>query len=405
MRIIALSLGSPLPLDDGDAIANWGLLRAIGESHETSLLTIRRPSTSEKDEAKLREVVSGELVLVDPLPSVSRSAISAVRRLAVGVATRTPRRYLNRHHPEIARKLRNAIPHADVVVMLDNGVSVYEPDLRGRSRSVLHMHNVDGWSASRATPTEWRAESLAARLEVGLIRAFERRTLPTFTRVTVTSQAESDRLTVLYGRIPDAVIPSSIELPPKVTPNWESSAIGWVGGLNYGPNLDGLVQFLESGWSQLAEQGAQLLIAGRCLPEHADLFASYRGVEVLGYVDDLNQFFSRLGAGIVPLWSGAGVKLKTLTMMGAGLPLAVTPVGVEGLDVQDGEHCLIAQTGMGLATCLTRLLTQREEAARLARAARALVTKNYTWDAVGPRFVDEIEATMDMPPAMHVLDS
>jgi glycosyltransferase involved in cell wall biosynthesis len=399
MNIVALSSRAPLPLDNGDAIANWGLLRAICERHETSLLAVQRASTSEKEECILRETVSGDLVLVDPLPSASRSVVSAGRRLVVGVGTRTPRRYLNRHHPEIACNLRKAIPHADVVVMLDNGVSVYEAELRGRARSVLHMHNVDGWSAAEPMRTPSSVRSVASRLEVGLIRAFERRTLPTFTRVTVTSRDESDRLALLYGRVPDAVIPSSIDLPPRVRLDQQSTVVGWVGGLSYGPNRAGLIQFLESGWPGLAERGARLLIAGRCPAEDAELFSGYRGVQVLGYVDDLNEFFGRLGAGIVPLWSGAGVKLKTVTMMGAGVPLAVTPVAVEGIAARDGQHCLIGETAADLATSVERLLTHRKMAARLAQAARDLVAVNYTWDTVGRRFVEQIEAAADVPTA------
>jgi polysaccharide biosynthesis protein PslH len=391
MRVVAVSLASPLPLDNANAVANWGLFRAIARRHEASLFTIRRPGLSQEDEVMLQENISGELLLADPMPSTSGSPVVAARRLARGIMTRTPRRYLTRTHPEIADRLQRMIPKADVIVLLDNGVSVYEPYLRGETRSILHIHNVDGWSSAQSALMAHGFNAVLEKVEVRLTRSFERRTLPTFTRVTVTSQEESDRLAGLYGRTPDAVIPSSVDLLPQVNNDTKSPVIGWLGDLGYGPNRDGLIQFLESGWSALAEGGVKLLVAGSCEPEYARLLTTYSGVEILGYVDDLVTFLSRLSAGVVPLWSGAGVKLKTLTMMAAGVPLAVTPVAIEGIAVKDGQHCLIAQDGTDLARKLIKLLGQREEAERVGAAARGLVSQCYAWDVVGARFLREIE--------------
>ena len=94
----------------------------------------------------------------------------------------------------------------------------------------------------------------------------------------------------------------------------------------------------------------------------------------------------------MPLWSGAGVKLKTLTFMSASVPIVTTPVGVEGIDVEHARHCLIAEEPRELATGLRRLLEDRVLARRLAVAARALVAERYTMPAIGvkfSRFVDK----------------
>jgi glycosyltransferase involved in cell wall biosynthesis len=93
----------------------------------------------------------------------------------------------------------------------------------------------------------------------------------------------------------------------------------------------------------------------------------------------------------VPLWKGAGVKLKTLAFLGAGIPVAGTSVAVEGLEVQPGRHCLVAEDARELGRALSELLDDPERARQMGAAARALVSKRYTWDAVAPRFLGVVE--------------
>jgi len=55
-------------------------------------------------------------------------------------------------------------------------------------------------------------------------------------------------------------------------------------------------------------------------------------VIVTGFVEDPTPYFERAALGIVPLLRGAGVKLKTLEMLEAGLRVVSTYVGAEGVD-------------------------------------------------------------------------
>ncbi|MEL6463008.1 MAG: glycosyltransferase family 4 protein, partial [Cyanobacteria bacterium J06621_15] len=53
---------------------------------------------------------------------------------------------------------------------------------------------------------------------------------------------------------------------------------------------------------------------------------------VTGFIEDPSDFFEKAQIGIVPLLQGAGIKLKTLEMMQAGLPVISTSIGAEGIE-------------------------------------------------------------------------
>ena len=95
---------------------------------------------------------------------------------------------------------------------------------------------------------------------------------------------------------------------------------------------------------------AVLFFVRHCLPElrarfpHMVLYVVGNGpserirklkdatVVVTGFVEDPSPYFERAALGIVPLRRGAGVKLKTLEMLAAGLQVVSTYVGAEGVD-------------------------------------------------------------------------
>jgi glycosyltransferase involved in cell wall biosynthesis len=74
--------------------------------------------------------------------------------------------------------------------------------------------------------------------------------------------------------------------------------------------------------------------------------------------------------------------------MAAGRPVVGTSVGLEGLDVDDGVHALVADEGPALADAVVRLLTDDELAARVAGAGADHARGHYAWDAIGRHFVD-----------------
>ena len=109
MRILALSLASPLPADTGDAVANLGLLRALSAAHETRLITVRRSSTTSKHVQLLKQEASGGLDVFDPLV-ISRTRVAAIIRQLKGFALPMPPRYLGHWHPFMTRVLQEVNP-------------------------------------------------------------------------------------------------------------------------------------------------------------------------------------------------------------------------------------------------------------------------------------------------------
>jgi glycosyltransferase involved in cell wall biosynthesis len=124
---------------------------------------------------------------------------------------------------------------------------------------------------------------------------------------------------------------------------------------------------------RLRAQGTdfQLVLAGSNPP--ADL-AGYRGgqVEITGFIADPADQFARAHLAIAPLFQGAGVKVKVLECLAAGLPVLTTEIGSEGIEADAAEGLrTLPPDPQSFARAVAELSADRERLAGLAAAATA----------------------------------
>jgi len=79
--------------------------------------------------------------------------------------------------------------------------------------------------------------------------------------------------------------------------------------------------------------------------------------------------------------------LKVFEYMAAGLPVVASRIGQIAEVIRDGENGLLCPPGdpSAFAAALCRVKQEPDLGARLGRAARALVIRDYTWDRVACR--------------------
>jgi glycosyltransferase involved in cell wall biosynthesis len=80
-------------------------------------------------------------------------------------------------------------------------------------------------------------------------------------------------------------------------------------------------------------------------------------VEFTGFVEDLKATLHSAQAAFIPIFGGNGIRLKTLSMLGSGLPTVSTKDALEGLDLVDGRHVLVANSPETFAKSFDRLLS------------------------------------------------
>lgn len=177
-------------------------------------------------------------------------------------------------------------------------------------------------------------------------------------------------------------IENGVTLRPRLPPRGERQPeLLFVGNLSYRPNIDGLRWFHKEVWPQLkaARPELRLCVVGSMPGREVREICSNEDVRLASNPADLDVFYRRASAGIVPLRFGSGSRIKILEAGSYNVPVISTKVGAEGLGLADGEHAYITSaTPSDLATACLECLGDRAEAERRAKNLYDLVGAKHS---------------------------
>lgn len=219
-------------------------------------------------------------------------------------------------------------------------------------------------------------EDAAGRMEAEarLYEPLQEEVLDSWQRVYVCS--EDDRLELAGRGAEVRVLPNVVEV---ASPRERTRADGpftflFVGTLGYFPNQDGLRWFRAAVLPELraiAPGPFRLVVVGGDGPSEAE-------TEFAGRVREVGPWYEGADAAIVPLRAGGGTRIKILEAFAHSVPVVSTPLGAEGLDVEDERHLLLAESPAGFARRCAELIASPALALRLAEEAYRLTETAYS---------------------------
>lgn len=161
-------------------------------------------------------------------------------------------------------------------------------------------------------------------------------------------------------------------------PQADSNAIFHLGSMNWLPNQEGILWFIEHVWPEISvtHQHLSLHLAGRSMPERISRFESDR-IVIDGEVPDAINYMHRFRIMVVPLLSGSGIRIKIIEGMMAGCAIVTTSIGAEGINYSAGKHLLIADTAAEFINAVDRLLTDSEYASNMGNEASQFVARQH----------------------------
>lgn len=250
---------------------------------------------------------------------------------------------------------------------------------------VVDSHNIDYDLARQYARA---SGSLARRLYAGANwRKLRREELGTYRDadgVYLCSAADERRL---LHHVPNArtmVIPNAADIeyyqPRPSDPPPDGRTVVFFGLLDYVPNVDGMIHFIQDIWPSIAEAHPEArckIIGGR--PPPSLLALAGPRVELTGFVSDLRPHLAAAAAVVVPLRLGGGTRLKIVEAMAMGKAIVSTTLGAEGIEAIPGRDLLVEDQPAAFADAVNRLLADPNLAARIGQSARRLAVRRYSW--------------------------
>jgi glycosyltransferase involved in cell wall biosynthesis len=259
------------------------------------------------------------------------------------------------------------------------------------ARTVLDAHNVESNVVRQLARNAPRHRRWAYSATARWTEAWERRAARSLREVWAVSREECEWFRSAGARSV-CLVPNGVHAP-KERPLRTGQDVAFVASFASMFNVQAFHWFVSEVWPLvLAEHPvARLLLAGR-----GSSGLTGPRVEALGFVEDLDEVYTRSRLTIAPLRSGAGTRLKVLEGLANGLPVVSTTLGAEGLDLVPDQHYLVADSPVEFAEAIIRLITDDNEWSRLAEEGFQAVSARYDWRNIESVVADRTRALTGM---------
>ncbi|MEP7290368.1 MAG: glycosyltransferase family 4 protein [Chloroflexota bacterium] len=398
MNILLISRCPPYPLHFGDRLIVYHLARQLARrKHVIDLIAFSDRFEDIADRAHYADLFR-QITFVSEPP---RSSFDYATRLLI-----PPLRFPNSAERAWSPAMWNAIRqhvganHYDVAHLF-GGIQVYEyahaveplPTVITPYESFsLYLRRVveyQGEPDEQPSFQERLADRLKARLQWNMARRYESWMFNPYRRVTVVSKRDREELRALNPALPVDVIPNGVDLEyfqPKAQRR-DPHTLLFTGNYEYAPNVDAALRLARDIFPQvqLRFPDAKLWLVGNAPPPELQALAS-QAVAVTGHVPDMRVYLEQASVFVAPLRLGAGIKNKLLEALALRLPVVATPLSIDGIAVEDGEHALIAETDAGMTAAVLRLFEDADLRDQLGANGRRLIEQRYSWAQVAEQY-------------------
>ncbi|HET7217821.1 MAG TPA: glycosyltransferase [Vicinamibacterales bacterium] len=400
MRVLFLSQIVPYPPHGGVLQRGYNLIRELGRQASVHLLAFVHPDELQSAAAieDSKRALGAFCERIDYFPLWPKAS-PAHRALALAASACSPAPFsvIAHRSSAFARAVSDSLERtpADIIHVDTVALTQFVPWER-RIPSVLTHHNIESMlMARRANVEKGRLAKRFLTREAAKLKAYESASARFDVNIMMSKPDEA----ALRAQVPGAataVVPNGVDVEYfRPDPSQETPALIYTGGMNMFANKDAVLFFLDEIWPLVTAQvpNVEFYAVGQDPPRELHAFAERDPrVKVTGKVADIRPYVWKSSVYVVPLRVGGGTRLKVLDAMATGKAMVSTSIGCEGIDVQDGEHLLTADTPQAFADATAALLRDRNRRLALGRAARSLVERTYAWPVIARQLFGAYES-------------
>jgi len=379
-NILFVTQRVPFPPDKGDKIRTFHQLDYLASRHHVYCACFVDSPTDWKHVETLRQWCRDVAAI---RWTRRRGALRGVRGL-IGGSSMTGAAYQDL---EMTRRIRTWCGDVDFDVATAFSSSMAPYALAAEApRRVLDLCDVDSMKWLQYAERARGPAAAIYRREGRSLRQFEIQCLSRFDATIVISSRERAILDQPGTHPRLHVLTNGVEIP---TAQFARAAdcgptVGFVGVMDYPPNIDGVTWFVESIWPRVrrAIPDANFIIVGRNPTQRVQRLDKANGVRVIGAVSDVQPFLAEMRVAVAPLQVARGLQNKVLEALAMGRPVVATSEVAAGLPVLTTDKIIIEDKAESFANRVLAVLQSDSLCEHLARAGQSAASSQHLWPAI-----------------------
>jgi glycosyltransferase involved in cell wall biosynthesis len=380
MNILYISNKPIYPKIDGGCVAMHNFLSCLLETKVNikhfSISTLKHPFNIEEYPESIQNKITPEELFVDTRVTIK----SAVKNIFSKGSYNVKRFYSEDINNTLKEHLQNN--DYDKIILETIFLADYLKTFRKYSKAKIFVrsHNVEFkiWEKLAANENKKLKKTYLSKLAKDL-KKVEINFLNQVDRILPLSKEDEEDLKKLKIQTEIDTIPVAISLPENVK-NYDNQNFFHIGSMNWKPNIEAVQILKNSIFPSIQKniKNVSLTLAGSFMEEEENT----NDILYRGYIENINDFFSKEGILLSPILSGSGVRIKILESMANGTPVITTILGAEGISITPGKEILIAKNEKEFVEFAVHLSKSKEERKKIGQQARLFIANQHNKDNI-----------------------
>lgn len=382
MRLFVLLSRVPYPLEKGDKLRAYHLIKRLAKNHQLYLFCLSDRKVEQENIEHLREFCHNIEVFTIPRIQILFSLLKAT-------TGRIPFQVAYFHHRSAQKRIDKAIEEFKPERIFCQLVrtSEYVKDRFDIKRTLDFMDTLSkGMERRRDTgPIHLRP---LFKAETRRLIAYENLMFDLFDSRVIISAQDRD---FIYHPDRDSfeIIPNGVDTEffhPQEKP--KQYHLLFTGNMNYPPNIDSALFLAEKILPLVRREMPEttLLISGVApTPKIKELGQKDEGITVTGWVKDIRDSYASAKLFVAPMQIGTGLQNKLLEAMSMRIPCITSPLANNAVGAEPGISILIGKTPEDYAEHIISILRDDQAREALAQSGLEFVRNQFDWDRAAER--------------------
>lgn len=387
MKILFLTSRFPWPLEKGDKLRAYHLIRELSAEADIFLFAINDKDVSEEQLNALRpyckDIQWAKVAALQSLASMTNAALGTIPFQAAyfysAKAVKQLRVFAERTEADIVfcHLLRMA-PYAE---QLPSG------------KKYIDLMDAFSTAMERYVTTAAAWIKPAAKTEAARLKNYEAKLIREFSGASIISaQDRSYMPESLRDKV--NVIPNGVDVNyyhPQASEFRQE--IIFLGNMAYIPNIASVAFTVKQVLPELEklQPGCRFLIAGANPASEVKALQGTR-VRVSGWLEDVRSELAASAVMIAPMLISVGQQNKILQAMAMKVPCVVSALAANALGAEDGKEVLVAETPSEYAAKIHQLLNNPDLRNAISENAYQWVHQQYAWSASGKMLLESLRS-------------
>jgi glycosyltransferase involved in cell wall biosynthesis len=379
VKILLLTKKVPFPLTDGEVIAihslSKGLVAQGCELHLLALNTQKHFVAFDKTPTELSHFTSIEIINIDTRIKLMPALVCLLLGKSYNID-----RFISQEFDNKLR-LRLEKEQFDIIQLETLYMVPYADTIRKSSSAIISLrsHNVESeiWknlSSESSGLKGWYLGHCARMLS-----RFEKTSQSKYDLLLPITQIDADHFADRGDQARVKVVSVGIDMSKYAPGDLPVTLrkIGFLGSLDWQPNLEGIDWFLNEVWPIIVKTNPHLEfhIGGRNMPPKF-LNLKAPGVTIHRKVENARAYVNDMDMIVVPLFSGSGIRVKILEAMSLGKVVLSTPKGFEGIGIKNLENGIVFKNKTDLIEIIDQINSLN--ISKIGGAARRHIQNNFS---------------------------